>query len=253
MDRVALIDADSIVYTVAWNHIDSEPPYIHQACESIVNSILTRTSADYYLGAFSSTTNFRDTIYKYAKYKGNRPEKPEWLLKNSKLIKEYLVELFGFNTVDNLEADDVIAGVGNLLTNYDVIYCSPDKDFKQLVGMHYDFSKVDNDIKVITESEAKYYFDLQMLIGDVADNVKSLPGIGIKKAIDFLKPGTNSILEAYLKQYGEYYGPIIHKETFDTLSLITPSHTYWETYREKIMYVSTLLHKRETLEDLDNL
>lgn len=257
--RLSLIDADSIVYIIAWHHKDLDvldDSFVVQAVDSIVTEILARTNATHYFGTFSAAKNFRDEIYRAAKYKGQRGEKPEWVIKWAPTIVGRLREHWGFVTPTlSIEADDVLAGYKYAHTELDalgveIIYCSPDKDLKQLPGTHFDYKHIDLPCVTVNEFDAAYNFYYQMLVGDTVDNIKGIPGCGEKKAKEALKDCTDKqqlkdvVHKRYLAHFGEYYGEIIYEETHNTLQLLTPSHYLWDVgfYEDgQITYFENLL------------
>lgn len=241
--RISLIDADSLIYIVSWNHKDSEPYLVKQACNSFVQDILLKTNATHYLGSFSSSKNFRHAVYKVAPYKGTRPAKPEWVTKWEDCIKEYLSTEWHFINPPDLEADDI---VGYLALKYPGIstICSPDKDMKQIEALHYDYKNPENGVIQVSKEQATYNFWLQMLTGDITDNLKGVPGLGIVKASKLLK-GLDTdldmhmaVLEAYIVYYGEYYGTKIYNQTLNCIQLIQPYHAFFQQNQQ---YLETLV------------
>jgi 5'-3' exonuclease len=106
------------------------------------------------------------------------------------------------------------------------IVCSPDKDLRQIPGKLYDYHK--GIMEEISEQEAVHNLRMQMLCGDVTDNVKGIPGMGDVKATKYLKenPEADAVYKAYIRHFGDYYGTIIHEETLATLEVVRPNHIY---------------------------
>lgn len=224
--RTALIDADSIIYIVAWNHKDSEDFMVLQAVDSIVKAILEKTQVSHYVGFLSGTgRNFRRDVYKFAVYKGNRGEKPEWVQKWEPLIRQHLSMVWQFKQFEFAEADDCMGCYPLAHPLEDFVFCSPDKDIRQIPGRHFDYKKMDGEILTVSEIEGVRNLGMLMLCGDVTDNIKGLPGIGevkAKKILDALTDPVDIELEVqrlYLNFFGEYYGPIIWGETRKTAGL----------------------------------
>jgi 5'-3' exonuclease len=236
--RAAIIDADSIIYIVAWNNKESDEELVIQSCDSIVNAILKKAEATHYLGAFSASVTFRQEVYKVAKYKGNRGEKPEWITKWGPVIKNHLMTNWGFVQASKCEADDVLAAMESLLedSSIELVYCSPDKDLKQLPGLHFDYSKMENELESVNFEQSIDNYLTQLLTGDATDNVKGLFGVGPVKAAKLLASCIDHldkyqmVINQYDQFYGDYYGPIILKETETTIGLLTPIHSLWEEY-----------------------
>jgi hypothetical protein len=253
----ALIDADSLVYIIAWNYREmGSEQEVRASCDNFLKDILTIVGADDYIGAFSPPSEqvFRSQYYKYAKYKGNRPPKTECMIKWEGVIKEHFAQAHGFICDSTLEADDILAGVSSII-NEPHILCSPDKDLRQVPGKHFDYraklteSSPDNPIIEVTPQEAFWNFWTQMLTGDDSDNVAGVPGLGpvkVKVIIEDLKASgeellvPTTVLQRYRKYFGDYYGTIIFNETLTTLRLMTPSHPLYSFYKDLItMYTTT--------------
>jgi DNA polymerase-1 len=244
---IALIDADSILYVLGYNYREhiNEPSAdidISRAADDFVKTILTIVQADYYVGAFSPDKNFRHSIYKYARYKGERAEKPDWFLRFAPVIKKRLEDKWGFFTVPDLEADDIVCVLAEHYSNkeMDWIICSPDKDLRQIAGLHYDYKKEGATIEMVTTIQAQKNFWTQMLCGDTTDNVKGVPGLGEKKVAVLLKEceelmhWEHMVLSQYIKYFGDYYGVLIFHETKDTLQLMSSRHRLWPMARNDL-------------------
>jgi len=240
---VSLIDADSIVHILAYNHRDhTDVQVVEAAADDFVRTILTMTHADTYLGTFSSDKNFRHREYKYAKYKGERPERPDWFKFWEQPIKQYLEREWKFITPRDLEADDIMGAMAEVFP--DCTICSPDKDMKQIPGVHYDYKKTEMVPELISEETAKYNFWLQILTGDGTDNIKGVPGLGPKKAEKVLTELDNALLygtavmNEFIKYFGAYYGPIIFKETKLAVQLMCNKHVFFDIYKNDLEYIA---------------
>jgi len=237
----ALIDADSIVYIVAWHHKELADEFSEQlvrnSCDQIVQNILSACNATRYLGSFSSSPNFRHEHYKFAPYKGTRKEKAEWVIRWEGVIKRHLCTKWKFFIPIGIEADDVLSGAWHLINGEsECVVCSPDKDLIQIPGYYYDYHKAEG-MRLISEQEASGHLCKQMLTGDVTDNIKGIPGIGDVKADSMLsgkEDGIQCVKTAYYKHFGEYYGDIIYRETVIALQLLCPTHPLWEEYKQFI-------------------
>jgi len=251
MSRLALVDADSIVYVIAYNHKESLESLVLESCDSIYKMIMEGSQATHHFGSFSPKVSFRDKEYLYAPYKGTRPTKPEWVTQWESTIKNYFVETYGFVTPKYLEADDIVSAASVLHEGSEIVICSPDKDMKQLPGLHFDYKKPSEGIKVVSQYEASINFWTQMLCGDEVDNIKGVPGLGPKKVAElFSKVLRNSdcfdmelhflVKEQYTKYFGEYYGTIIYDQTYNSVKMLMPSHPYWEIYKEEITFLHSV-------------
>ncbi len=133
---------------------------------------------------------FRDKIYE--DYKAQRPPMPDPLRVAIPLIKK-IVEAFDVPcvTVDGVEADDVIGTLAKEAERegVNVIIVSADKDFRQLLSDHVNILRPAYrgdafDLYTVDTFREKYgvepdkFIDILALIGDKADNVPGVMGIG---------------------------------------------------------------------------
>lgn len=236
-DRVALIDFDSVFYIVGHTHRDADhksPADAHavrMSVDSILDMILTMTHSTQYLIAISATdeVDFRKQQYKYAEYKGNRGTKPEFIEKWKPVIEVHVKTEWSITSYPGFEADDVIATAANTLrnSNIDYVVCSPDKDLQQIEGYHWNYSKAETQEMIhISQEKANYNKWMQVLTGDATDNIAGIPGLGPVKAALVLKDTHQveyryKVEQAYIKYFGTHYGPIIMRQTFDAISLVT--------------------------------
>ena len=131
-----------------------------------------------------------------SQYKANRPPQPDELRQGIPLIKEML-DKWGIQNLeqDGYEADDIIGTIASKANadEVDVYMVTPDKDFMQLVHDHIKMFKPNNKdggFDIIDREGVKEYFgvypekviDVLAIIGDTADNVPGVPGIGKKGA-----------------------------------------------------------------------
>lgn len=247
MRRVALIDADTLIYLVAYNFKDADhrefgesveevTPRVLETADNMVKEILQVTRATHYLGAMGHPfiRCFRFTHAKYAPYKAGRGEEADYVRRWKEIIKTHLHESWGFIMPPGLEADDVISLMAEELsfTDDEYIICSPDKDLSTFPGEHYDYKKLG--FADISRQQADWLFWYQMMIGDSTDGVAGLPGVGDKKARDKMKPIEFTeelaamVKGEYLRYFGDYYGTVIFEENLAVLGLMCRAHLYYE-------------------------
>ena len=137
-----------------------------------------------------SSKTFRNEIY--PQYKAHRPEPPEDLRPQFSLVRE---ATRAFNVpcieLDGYEADDIIATYARQLEQDggEVVIISSDKDLMQLVSDKVTLPDPMKN-KTIGRDEViekfglgpEHVVDIQALAGDSADNVRGVPGIGVKTA-----------------------------------------------------------------------
>lgn len=180
LPRVALIDADVIVYRVAFaSQEDTAEICCARAKELLFDIVYKELECDDYKAYLTGSGNFRHLVATTAPYKGNRKDIPKPV--HYEALREYLGRL-GAETVTGQEADDEIAIQANQ-GNYWIV--SIDKDFDQVPGWHYNFVKKEK--YYITEEEGIHNFYCQILTGDRVDNIIGIKGIGPVKAEKILK------------------------------------------------------------------
>ena len=137
---------------------------------------------------------FRDEMY--ADYKAHREPPPDALLENLPWIKEVVRAMdIPVVEVDGVEADDVIGTLARDAAEdgANVVIVSPDKDFQQLLTEQVSIFRPAHrgeafDLKTADTFREKYgvepfqFIDMLALMGDTADNVPGVPGIGEKTA-----------------------------------------------------------------------
>jgi DNA polymerase-1 len=167
---------------------------------------------DYVCFVFDVGESFRNALY--PAYKGQRPDMPEDLRQQWGELRP-LIEAFGFHVVaePGTEADDIIGTLAVRFGSPDVLVqiVSSDKDFGQLVNddIHMlDLMKgVDYGPAEIAEKWGvgpDRIIDLLSLMGDTSDNVPGVPGVGEKKAAQFINKYGN--LESVLSSWKDIGG-----------------------------------------------
>jgi hypothetical protein len=164
----ALIDADLVAFRCAATSEEVDEPIACWRAQRLVETILHDISADSYNLYLTGSGNFRKTIS--SDYKANRKGKP--LPKHLQAIREFLTSNWDAEVTNGYEADDAL-GMGQ---NKDTIICSLDKDLLQIPGKHFNWVK--QELTTIDEEQGIKNFYAQTLIGDRADNIIGVAGIG---------------------------------------------------------------------------
>src|SRR6476659_409954 len=148
----------------------------------------------------------------YAEYKANRSKSPSEFQGQVSLIKEVLSALrVPFVEKDGFEADDIIGTLATqaMTEDFEVLICSGDRDSFQLVNdrttVIYPMRGV-SEMKRMTPAavEERYglpparYPELAALVGESADNLPGVPGVGPKTAAK------------WINQYGDLTGVVAH-------------------------------------------
>jgi 5'-3' exonuclease len=157
-----LIDHDILLYRALWGAKDER--YYRQlgVCENMVERILDDLGSTDYTLIMSGSGNFRYAIA--PDYKANRSDqpKPRYLYDAKLYFRKYWSAVLS----EGCEADDVIG----MAHDESTIVVSSDKDFYQLGGLIYNPVKKE----MVDIKNPWYFFYMQMLTGDAADNV---PGV----------------------------------------------------------------------------
>ena len=166
---------------------------------NFISNIGKDFQTDYLVFALDSKGDtFRKEIYN--EYKSHRPDVPEDLLKQLPIAIEWIEEMgFQIAMEDGYEADDVIASIAKDAKekNLEVRVVSHDKDLYQLITDDvYLFDPIKKTVVDEKKCFEKYgvtpkqFTDYQSLLGDTADNVPGVKGVGAKTA------------EALIQEYG---------------------------------------------------
>lgn len=193
MSKIALIDGDMIAYRCAascepskkkaaelgipFEELEREPLDIAIfRANDLLFRIANTCQTDEHRVFLSGDRNYRKLLYPL--YKAHRASvaKPAHL----DALRELLVREWEAEICDGYEADD---GIG-MAHNEHTIIVSNDKDFKQLVGEHY--NPVKDEFEVVDSQLAAFYFYHILLKGDSADNIAGVDGIGEVRATRIL-------------------------------------------------------------------
>ncbi len=207
MDRIILIDGNSLLYrayfaTAAMGNLmmnkDGVPTNAVYGFSNMMESLL-RQEPKYIMVAFDyGKKTFRNDLFDV--YKDNRSAAPDELVVQFSMVREYL-EAHGvaFQEVEGYEGDDVIGTVATKLAQegIQVDIVTSDKDMLQLIdeNVHIHLTKKGvNNIKVMDVAAFKEEYglmpdrmrDIKGLMGDKADNIPGIPGVGEKTALKLL-------------------------------------------------------------------
>jgi DNA polymerase-1 len=199
--KLLLVDASNHAYR-AYHAIQSDmrapdgfPTRALYGFTRMLQGLMRDQKPDYVALVFDRGQSFRNALY--PDYKGQRPDMPEDLRRQwPELVP--LSEAYGFTflNLENTEADDVIGTLAIQMASDEVHVkiVSGDKDFCQLVndkirildllkGQEYGPAEVELRWGVPPSK----MIDLLSLMGDSSDNVPGIPGVGEKKAAQFLQ------------------------------------------------------------------
>lgn len=163
--------------------------------------VIKREKPDHLAVAFDKGgSDYRYEMYQ--EYKAHRDETPEAI----KIAVPYIQELLKAMHIPimekaGFEADDLIGTLAKQAEKegFKVFMVTPDKDFAQLVSENifmYKPARMGNDIEIWGIPEVLEKFEIERpeqvidflgMMGDAADNIPGLPGVGEKTAKKFLK------------------------------------------------------------------
>lgn len=163
--------------------------------------VIKREKPDHLAVAFDKGgSDYRYEMYQ--EYKAHRDETPEAI----KIAVPYIQELLKAMHIpiiekSGFEADDLIGTLAKQAEKegFKVFMVTPDKDFAQLVSENifmYKPARMGNDIEIWGIPEVLEKFEIERpeqvidflgMMGDTADNIPGLPGVGEKTAKKFLK------------------------------------------------------------------
>lgn len=196
---IALVDGDIVAYTIAAGCEEyGDKTAVSKCSEYLEELVYVHANCEDAEGWLTGYQNFRISIAKTKPYKGNRTqEKPKHL----DLLRNYLVDAWGFKVEQYQEADDAIGIAAYSKEPDDYIICTTDKDLNMIRGWHYNMRK--NEKFWVDEDDTLYTFYMQVLTGDRVDNIPGLHGIGPKKAEKILKgcKTEDELYSAVLKAY----------------------------------------------------
>lgn len=215
-----LIDADTLVYRVGFLALPDEEAYrkaIVKSFEITIEECLRAFLKCHGTKGFSAIENglyftsrgvsLRSEFDQESVYKEHRKHvaKPKYVSQ----MKEEIQSRYPCLDVplELGEADDALSIKAHQYrkTATDYIICGCDKDLWQIPGYHYNYLK--KECEYVTEQEANRFFFKQLLMGDKADNIPGLHGIGPVKANYILGDETDVealwdlVLGAYISHY----------------------------------------------------
>ena len=190
-----LIDADIVAYRCAAASENDPEDIALLRTDKLMRDIIEDTCGVAYMSFLSGSNNFRKEIY--PEYKANRKDiiKPVHL----SLCKEFLQHEWNSVVTDGYEADDALG----IFQTDSTIIASIDKDLLMIPGRHYNFVK--KEFYEVDELEGLRSLYRSVLVGDVADNIKGVKGIGPVKAAAIINPLTEEkdMYNAVCKLYND--------------------------------------------------
>lgn len=204
--RIALIDADGILYAAALRGettCDGEQlqlldiSLVYRDCLQRIEKLVGAVNADDAFICLSDRRNFRYAIF--PEYKGNRKATKRPLLLDD--LRAKVVEEAPYKTmlIAGLEADDVCGIAAGTLqrAGKETVIVSPDKDLLQIPGLVFQKAPTIKGTTLgvtakpqlieVTEESGDDFHMKQVLMGDTVDGYKGCPGVGGIKARKLLE------------------------------------------------------------------
>ena len=205
-DKIVLLDGHSILNRAFYGVPDlSNAEGLHTNAVygflNILFKILDEEQPQYLAVAFDlHAPTFRHKMYD--QYKGTRKPMPQELREQVPVIQEVLAAMdIEIVTKEGYEADDILGTLGRKCEEegMEVTIVSGDRDLLQLATDHI-LIRIPKTVKRVTTIEnyhtaevlekysllPKQIIDLKALMGDTADNIPGLPGVGEKTATKIL-------------------------------------------------------------------
>lgn len=227
-DTFYLLDSYGLIYRSYFAFVNH--PLTNRAGENVsalygffrsLASILSMYKPEYFLAAFDSRTPTFRHIW-YPEYKATREKTPEDLHAQIPHIEKILNTL-GIPCLrkDGFEADDIIATLARRAAQEkrQCVIISVDKDLMQLVGEFVSVLKPDKEevLALFNAEKVKEHWgvmpeqmlDYLSLVGDSADNIPGIKGIGPKTAVKLLS--TYGTLDAVYEQIDSIKGAVQKK------------------------------------------
>lgn len=181
---IALIDGDLITYRCAASAEHDPVEAALERCTELVQRIIKDTEATHYELYINGSDNFRYGVDPL--YKAHRKDVPKPI--HLEACREHLLTHHNAHMSTEIETDDEIGLLATGLWEVGAPFCvaSLDKDLLQLPGKHFNFVK--NIFINVSPLEGLQTFYRQMLIGDRADNITGVQGIGTVKAGKVIDP-----------------------------------------------------------------
>ncbi len=197
MEKFLLVDGNSLLfrayYATAFGRIlqTSYGKYTNAitAFDRMLMNVIEEVQPDHLLIAFDTgAKTFRHEMFD--DYKGHRSKAPEELVEQFETIREYIdcanikrIEVSGF------EADDLIGSYAKQIKDMKMIVLTSDQDMLQLVDDNIEVFLMKKGVsqmeRVTSDNFMELYgieplqiIDLKAMMGDTADNIPGIPGIG---------------------------------------------------------------------------
>ena len=205
MKKLLLIDGNSMLFRAYYATVygrmmktsNGVPTNAVYGFITMINKALSMVEPDAVLVAWDAgKSTFRHETY--TEYKGTRKELDQELIVQFPIAREYL-DAYGMKRYEceGIEADDIIGSMAKQYPDVEIHILSSDRDLLQLIDPTTDvylMKKGITEMEVMDEAKLKesmgivpsQIIDLKALMGDTADNIPGVKGIGEKTALKLL-------------------------------------------------------------------
>lgn len=205
MKKLLLIDGNSMLFRAYYATVygrmmktsNGIPTNAVYGFITMINKALGMIQPDAVLVAWDSgKPTFRHETF--TEYKGTRKQLDQELIVQFPIAREYL-DAYGMKRYeyDGIEADDIIGSMAKQYPDVEIHILSSDRDLLQLIDATTDvylMKKGISEMEVMNEDKLKetlgitpsQIIDLKALMGDTADNIPGVKGVGEKTALKLL-------------------------------------------------------------------
>ena len=207
---LVLVDGSSYLYRAfhafpPLTNSDGEPTGAMYGVLNMLKSLISQVQPSHIAVVFDAKgKTFRDEMFE--QYKSHRPPMPDDLRKQIQPLHDIIRALgIPLLVIEGVEADDVIGtlAVAASKANQKVLISTGDKDMAQLVDDNIMLINTMNNTLLDREAVIEKYgippeliIDYLALMGDSADNIPGVAGVGEKTALGLLQ-GIGSMAEIY--------------------------------------------------------
>lgn len=252
MEKLVLIDGHNMLFRLffgmQWSmqHEDGRDVKCAVGFASSINKLVKEFETNKLLVLFDSITSTGSRLEIYPEYKQNRVDysqvEPEDNPFNQLADVYKTLDLLdiGYIEAHGYEADDYIATICKKYKDqYEIVIVSTDSDFNQLISEHISIFKPRGQKSMMLTPEVikeqlnvtpDQIIEYKSLIGDTADNIPGIKGIGPKRAAEILSYGTldqiisgsTDIPEKYLNKIIEHKDILIRNKLLIQMVLDVP-------------------------------
>ena len=238
---IGIVDVDGILYRACWDALelkDAQDKFL-----DILTNYISDSWCDEAVGFVRGKGNWRYKVFEdYKAQRGTYTNERMNMEVMGELVEWIVKERIAIRS-DGCEADDLVRRKAIKCANRGINYViiSADKDLDCIEGKHYrPNNKGDVQEYFVTPEEAEYNYYLQVLVGDMTDNIRSPNRLGpvtAKKILD----GTSSsnwkraIEEAYKERCGSewlhalmFTGSLIHIQRYQDDYFKWNGKNFWE-------------------------